>query len=177
MKNPLSKPTEASAGPNPSAESIASATIGIRCVKGDSARAGSGIKPPTAKSPTGTDTNGDYRTLNERAHKALASGDLGKAETMFRAAMTQHPADVDSRFGLGQIARARGDHLGAMSYFKQTLEASPGFAPALLALADEQWQHGVKAQAIANYTLYLRGGSVGAEADRARARIAEGKKP
>jgi serine/threonine protein kinase len=33
VKNPLSKPTEASAGPNPIPESIASATIGIRCVK------------------------------------------------------------------------------------------------------------------------------------------------
>jgi serine/threonine protein kinase len=33
VKNPLSKPTEASAGPNPTPESVASATIGIRCGK------------------------------------------------------------------------------------------------------------------------------------------------
>jgi predicted Zn finger-like uncharacterized protein len=129
-----------------------------------------------ATSAGGDDTAGDYRSLNERAHKALAGGDATKAETLFRGALGQHPGDVDALYGLGQIARARGDHPGAMSYFKQVLDASSGFAPARIALADEQWNAGQQDEAKKNYTLYLERVSDGSGADRARSRTGLEKK-
>ncbi|MGZ3453110.1 MAG: tetratricopeptide repeat protein [Polyangiales bacterium] len=115
-------------------------------------------------------TGGDYRSLDEKGHKALASGDPTKAETYFRAALAQHPGDVDALFGLGQIARSRGDHANAISYFKQVLDTSSGFAPARLALADEQWTTGDQAAAKKNYELYLDRVTEGSGADRARSR-------
>jgi tetratricopeptide (TPR) repeat protein len=114
---------------------------------------------------------GDYRSLNEKGHKALASGEVAKAEAYFRAALSQHPGDVDALYGLGQIARSRGDHPTAISYFKQVLDTSAGFAPARLALADEQWATGDKAGAAKNYELYLERVSEGSGADRARQRL------
>jgi len=114
--------------------------------------------------------SGDYRSLDEQAHKALAAGEVSKAETLFNAALGQHPGDIDALFGLGQIARSKGDHTGAISYFKQVLDASSGFSPARLALADEQWSTGQKDAAVANYNLYLDRVSEGTGADRARAR-------
>jgi len=114
---------------------------------------------------------GDYRALNEKGHKALASGEVTKAEAYFKGALAQHPGDVDALFGLGQIARSRGDHPQAISYFKQVLDTSAGFAPARLALADEQWATGDKAGAAKNYELYLERVSEGSGADRARSRL------
>lgn len=124
----------------------------------------------------GTDTpTGDYRSLNEKGHKALASGEVAKAESFFRAALSQHPGDVDALYGLGQIARSRGDHPNAISYFKQVLDTSAGFAPARLALADEQWATGDQASAGKNYELYLERVSEGSGADRARSRLGKEK--
>lgn len=114
---------------------------------------------------------GDYRALNEKGHKALASGEVTKAETYFKGALAQHPGDLDALYGLGQIARSRGDHAQAISYFKQVLDTSAGFAPARLALADEQWTTGDKAAASKNYELYLERVSEGSGADRARSRL------
>ncbi len=114
---------------------------------------------------------GDYRTLNEKGHKSLASGDVGKAETYFKASLAQHPGDVDALFGLGQIARSRGEHAAAITYFQQVLNTSAGFAPARLALADEQWATGDKGAAAKNYELYLERVSEGSGADRARSRL------
>jgi len=114
---------------------------------------------------------GDYRALNEKGHKALAGGDVGKAETYFKAALAQHPGDVDALYGLGQIARSRGEHAAAITYFQQVLSTSAGFSPARLALADEQWATGDKAAAAKNYELYLDRVSEGSGADRARSRL------
>lgn len=114
--------------------------------------------------------SGDYRSLNEKGHKALAAGEVAKAETYFRGALAQHPGDVDALYGLGQIARSKGDHASAISYFKQVLDTSAGFAPARLALADEQWATGDQASAKKNYELYLERVSEGSGADRARLR-------
>lgn len=114
---------------------------------------------------------GDYRALNEKGHKALASGEVTKAEAYFKGALAQHPGDVDALYGLGQIARSRGDHAQAIAYFKQVLDTSAGFAPARLALADEQWGTGDKAAASKNYELYLERVSEGSGADRARSRL------
>lgn len=142
--------------------------------------------PTVAVAPTGTATAGgggaeapagDYRSLNEKGHKALASGEVAKAEAFFRAALAQHPGDVDALYGLGQIARSRGDHPTAISYFKQVLDSSPGFAPARLALADEQWATGDKASAAKNYELYLDRVSEGSGADRARQRLGKDTAP
>lgn len=114
---------------------------------------------------------GDYRSLNEKGHKALASGEVAKAEAYFRGALAQHPGDTDALYGLGQISRSRGDHASAISYFKQVLDSSAGFAPARLALADEQWATGDKGSAAKNYELYLDRVSEGSGADRARSRL------
>jgi len=114
---------------------------------------------------------GDYRALNEKGHKALAGGEVAKAETYFKAALAQHPGDVDALFGLGQIARSRGEHAAAITYFQQVLSTSAGFAPARLALADEQWATGDKTAAAKNYELYLERVSEGSGADRARSRL------
>ncbi|GAC1351282.1 MAG: hypothetical protein NVSMB1_02800 [Polyangiales bacterium] len=120
---------------------------------------------------------GDYRSLDEKGHKALAAGDVSKAETMFKAALSQHPGDIDANYGLGQIARSRGDHSAAIEHFKEVLAASAGFSPARLALADEQWAVGQKDAAEANYNLYLDRVPDGAGAARARTRTGkDGKK-
>lgn len=160
------------AGPVPHDAAVAAVDAGGTDAKTTVAVVGTGGTAPTAA--TGAEppaAGGDYRSLNEKGHKALASGEVSKAEAYFKGALAQHPGDVDALYGLGQIARSRGDHAGAISYFKQVLDTSAGFAPARLALADEQWAVGDKAAAAKNYELYLERVSEGSGADRARARL------
>ena len=121
--------------------------------------------------PGPTEDANDYREMDRKGHEALASGDVGKAETMFRAAQAQNPNDIDSMYGLAQIERSHGNHAGAIEGFKNVLSRSPGYGPARLSLADEQWGSS-QGEAIANYKLYLEGNGSGPGADRARSRIA-----
>jgi hypothetical protein len=118
---------------------------------------------------------GGWRALDERGFRALGNGDPARAEKMFRAALEEHPGDIDATFGLGQVAQARGETANATSYYKQVLDQSPGFAPARLALADVQWGAGQQADAVRNYETYLDRVSEGSGADRARARVAAHK--
>jgi predicted Zn finger-like uncharacterized protein len=120
-------------------------------------------------------TGGDYRSLNERGHQALASGEVAKAEGFFRAALAQKPGDIDAHYGLGQIARSRGDRPQAVNHFKLVLDQSPGFSAARLALADEQWASGDRTGAAQNYALYLERVTEGPGAERARERTGKGR--
>ncbi|MBI2389619.1 MAG: zinc-ribbon domain-containing protein [Deltaproteobacteria bacterium] len=158
------------AGPAPHDAAVAPADAAVTDAKSAVAVVGGGA-PTGGGGEEPAPAGGDYRSLNEKGHKALASGEVTKAEAYFKAALAQHPGDVDALFGLGQISRSRGDHAQAITYFKQVLDTSAGFAPARLALADEQWAVGDKAAAAKNYELYLERVSEGSGADRARARL------
>jgi tetratricopeptide (TPR) repeat protein len=169
------------AGPLPAPSTSASATPSASASTGKVATNETAPKPTggnTGSTPTSTGggespgiPTGDWRDLDKKGHEALAGGDVSKAETMFNGALAQNPGDIDAMYGLGQIARSRGNHAGAMSYFQQVLDHSPGFSPARLALADEQWTSGNQAGAIVNYKIYLESVPTGSGADRARSRI------
>lgn len=170
--------TTGDAGPLPASASVApsASTAPTKIATGEKTSKPLGTGAPPVGGGTGESSgipSGDWRDLDKRGHEALASGDVSKAETMFNAAMAQNPSDIDAMYGLGQIARSRGNHAGAMSYFQQVLDHSPGFSPARLALADEQWSTGNQGGAISNYKLYLESVPTGSGADRARSRIGQ----
>jgi predicted Zn finger-like uncharacterized protein len=128
---------------------------------------------PVAASDTAPRTP-DFRKLLEDASAAKRSGDLGRAEALYRAAQDQHPGNIEAIAGLGDVARARGDTATAAAYYDTALRTSPTYLPALIASADIKWSAGDKAGAV---TLYNRvtnqAGPDSAYGMRAAQRIAE----
>ena len=121
----------------------------------------------------GTDISGSYQDLLARAHAAQASGDLSKAEQLFRAVLARNPQDTEALSGLGDIARAKGDKNASLKYYEDVAKQNPGYIPALVGMADAKWDAGDKAGAVAIYKQILdKTGGQGFYADKARQRIA-----
>jgi predicted Zn finger-like uncharacterized protein len=116
----------------------------------------------------------DFRRLLEDASAAKRSGDLGRAEALYRAAQDQQPGNIEAVSGLGDVARARGDTATAGAFYDTALRQSPTYLPALIASADIKWASGDRTAAV---TLYKRvvnqAGADSAYGQRAAQRIAE----
>jgi predicted Zn finger-like uncharacterized protein len=116
----------------------------------------------------------DFRRLLEDAAAAKRSGDLGRAEALYRAAKEQQPTNVEAMAGLGDIARLRGDSATATGYYDSVLHQNPTYLPALIASADLKWANGDRVGALFLYKRIVNQTDPGsAYAQRAAQRIAE----
>jgi tetratricopeptide (TPR) repeat protein len=152
----------ASASASASEKAAAPAPSGAVPPPGPAASAG-----PAPRAP-------DFRRLLEDASAAKRSGDLGRAEALYRAAQEQHPGNIEATAGLGDVARARGDTATAVAYYETALRQSPTYLPALIASADIKWASGDKTGAVVLYKRVTnQAGPDSAYGQRAAQRIAE----
>lgn len=133
---------------------------------------------PTAPSPAGAGEAppaGDFRQRLRQAADAVASGELSRADQLYRSVLTQHPGNTEALAGLADVARRRNDTATASKLYAEVLEANPSYLPALMATADQKWQAGDRKGAIAIYRRVLE--QAGPSTDygqRAQARISQG---
>jgi tetratricopeptide (TPR) repeat protein len=119
---------------------------------------------------------GDFRKRLTQAAEALGSGDLARADQLYRSVLDEHPGNTEALAGLADVARRRNDTATASRLYSQVLEANPSYLPALMATADQKWQSGDRKGAITLYRRVLE--QAGPSTDygrRAQARIAEGE--
>jgi len=84
-------------------------------------------------------------------------------------ALVVSPGNVEAYSGLGELARAGGDLAGAKTNFERAIATSPGYSPALLGLADAEWDLGNHAAAQRHYRQLLQNASSPPERAKARA--------
>jgi predicted Zn finger-like uncharacterized protein len=123
---------------------------------------------PSAGIPT------DFRAALSQAAGAVRAGDLGRAETLYSAALASQPGNVEALSGLGDVARRRGDSARAAQLYDQVLAQNPSYLPAMIASADQKWASGNRAGALLLYKRILDQVGAGSEyGARAQARIME----
>jgi predicted Zn finger-like uncharacterized protein len=131
-------------------------------------------RPPGAEGASEVPKGTDFRRLLEDAAAAKKSGDLGRAEALYRAARDQQPSNVEAMAGLGDVARLRGDAATATGYYDNVLRLNPTYLPALIAAADLKWANGDRLGALFLYKRIVNQTDPGtAYAQRAAQRIAE----
>jgi predicted Zn finger-like uncharacterized protein len=116
----------------------------------------------------------DFRAALSQAASAMRSGDYGRAETLYNAALANQPGNVEALSGLADIARRRGDGARASQLYDQVLAQNPSYLPAMIASADQRWASGNRSGALLLYRRIVD--QVGTSSDygaRAQARINE----
>jgi tetratricopeptide (TPR) repeat protein len=124
------------------------------------------------KPTTGVPT--DFRAALSQAASASRAGDFARAETLYNAALTNQPGNVEALSGLGDVARRKGDSARASQLYDQVLAQNPSYLPAMIASADQKWASGNRAGALLLYHRIVD--QVGTSSDygaRAQARINE----
>lgn len=98
---------------------------------------------PRASTPTL-----DRRALLERARSQQRAYRLGDAERLYRQVLAHAPKDSEALAGLGEVDVLRGITERADAHFRQALQVNADYIPALIAVADLQWDagHGREAQ-------------------------------
>jgi tetratricopeptide (TPR) repeat protein len=117
---------------------------------------------------------GDFRVALAQAAAAVRSGDYGRAETLYNAALANQPGNVEALAGLGDLARRRGDAARSTQLYERVLAQNPSYLPALIASADAKWASGNRAGALVLYRRVVE--QVGPNSEygaRAQARINE----
>jgi predicted Zn finger-like uncharacterized protein len=116
----------------------------------------------------------DFRAALSQAAAAVRSGDFGRAEALYNAALASQPGNVEALSGLGDLARRRGDAARAAQLYDQVLAQNPSYLPAMIASADQKWASGNRQGALLLYRRIVD--QVGTSSDygaRAQARINE----
>jgi tetratricopeptide (TPR) repeat protein len=130
---------------------------------------------PADGAPVGAGTLGDFRKRLTQAAQAVGSGDLARADVLYRSVLNEQPGNTEALAGLADVARRRNDPATASKLYAEVLDANPSYLPALMATADQKWQAGDRKGAIALYRRILE--QAGPSTDygqRAQARIAQG---
>jgi Flp pilus assembly protein TadD len=158
--------TASDAAPTPSAAAAAAVVVDVSKL------------PKLDTSPAAEEKPGvvptDFRAALAQAAAAARSGDYGRAETLYNAALSNQPGNVEALSGLGDIARRKGDAVRAAQLYDQVLAQNPSYLPAMIASADQKWASGNRAGALALYRRIVD--QVGTGSDygaRAQARITE----
>ncbi len=128
----------------------------------------------TAEERPGQAVPSDFRAALSQAALAVRSGELGRADTLYRAALADQPGNVEALSGLGDIARRQGDSARAAQLYDQVLAQNPSYLPAMSASADQKWASGNRAGAVVLYRRIVE--QVGTGSDygaRAQARLSE----
>lgn len=113
----------------------------------------------------------DFRKALEQASQALGKGDQGRAEKLYRAALSKSPGNPEALAGLGHVARARGNAKEAIDYYKQSIAGAQSYLPALVPLADIIWDSGDRFLAQVYYRQIVQVAGPGATLERAKERI------
>ncbi len=154
------------AGAAPSASAVAAVVDPSKLPKLDTSV--SAEEKPTSGVPA------DFRQALSQAAAASRSGDFARAETLYNAALSSQPGNVEALAGLGDIARRRGDGARASQLYDQVLAQNPSYLPAMIASADQKWASGNRSGALLLYRRIVD--QVGPSSDygaRAQARISE----
>ena len=121
---------------------------------------------------------GDFRAQLQNASRALARGELGRAETLFRAALAAQPDNTEALTGLADVAGRRGETAAAAALYDRVLARNPSYVPAMLARADQKWAAGDRAGAIALYRRVVEeGGPESSYGRHAMQRIKQSEAP
>ncbi len=132
--------------------------------------------PAPAAAPDEKRPTGDFRSRLTQAAGASASGDLARAESLYRSVIAEQPGNTEALSGLADVARKRGDSATAQKMYSKVLEANPSYLPALMASADAKWEAGERKGAITLYRRIVEQAGPSSEyGQRAQARIAQGE--
>ncbi len=100
----------------------------------------------------GGDTpTGDSKSLLTQANTAMRKGNLDRASTLFSAALDKNPNDSEAQAGLGDVARAQHNNAAARASYQRAVQMNGHYLPALIGLADAEWELGDKASAHKRY--------------------------
>src|SRR4029079_1960617 len=93
----------------------------------------------------------------DRGFQALQSGDAARAASIFREALTRHPADPQLLFGAGVAAGIQGLDKDAIAFLKQALQIEPQLVQAAVFLCQLLSRQGDLERAIKPYERALPG--------------------
>jgi len=93
----------------------------------------------------------------DRGFQALQSGDAASAASIFREALTRHPADPQLLFGAGVAAGIQGLDKDAITFLKQALQLEPQLVQAAVFLGELLYRQGDLELAIKTYERALPG--------------------
>jgi tetratricopeptide (TPR) repeat protein len=93
----------------------------------------------------------------DRGFQALQSGDAASAASIFREALTRHPADPQLLFGAGVAAGIQGLEKDAIAFLKQALQIEPQLVQAAVFLGELLYRQGDLELAIKTYERALPG--------------------
>ena len=137
-----------------------------RFAGGNHAEAGPKAEPtdtaePGAERPDATEPDSreevdthDFRVRLKQANAALRGNQLDRAKSLFQAVLRDQPANSEALAGLAEVARRRNDPR-AGDLYDQVLAKNPSYLPALQARADQKWDSGDRAGAVAMYERIL----------------------
>jgi tetratricopeptide (TPR) repeat protein len=91
------------------------------------------------------------RAVLREAAAATKAGSYDRARTLYLRVTTIDPASSEALAGLGELDRIGGDLEGALASFERAAKANDRYFPALLAIADIEWERGGKATAAGRY--------------------------
>ena len=93
----------------------------------------------------------------DKGFQALQSGDAASAASIFREALTRHPADPQLLFGAGVAAGIQGLDKDAIAFLKQALQIEPQLVQAAVFLGELLYRQGDLELAIKTYERALPG--------------------
>lgn len=104
-----------------------------------------------AKKPAASERGMSMSDMLDRAGSARRSGDFATARGLYEQVLRQNAGNVEANGGLGDVARAQGDLPAAKASYERALATSPTYGPAMLGLADTEWDLGNRANAQRHY--------------------------
>jgi predicted Zn finger-like uncharacterized protein len=94
---------------------------------------------------------GDAKLLVTQGNAAFARRDYVRAEQLFAAALDKNPRDSEAQAGLGDVARAQHNLAGARASYQRAVNVNAHYLPALVGLADVEWDMADKSSAVRRY--------------------------
>ena len=94
---------------------------------------------------------------------------MARARTLLDRALVVSPGNVEALSGLGDLARAGNAIAGAKASYERALATSPTYSPALLGLADAEWDLGDQTNAARHYRMLVLNASSPPERAKTRA--------
>jgi Flp pilus assembly protein TadD len=130
--------------------------------------AATSASPSAAPTPLPPDKRAEYDAFVEKGNKQLAAGAFGAASKTFKAALAIDPDGAAAHAGVGWAAIENGATAMAEAEAKRAIALDPSIASSYRTVALVYHERGKKADACANYKLYLEKGATGPLATETR---------
>jgi predicted Zn finger-like uncharacterized protein len=119
---------------------------------------------------------GDFRGQLKSAASALKSGQLDRADQLYKAVLAKEPGNTEAMAGLAEVAKQKKDPEAAAKMYEKVLKQNPSYLPALIGAADQKWDSGDRKGALVLYRRVLEQAGAGSSyGQRAASRISEGE--